>query len=259
MGKDILHRVGNGGHCGCETVSREVLLQVEIPEKWTQEPPCFAITIWCAIKIAHQWSSNKIQIFCLWKCCLQNISHFVPAWVCSGRDEGRQWQRDLGLISDIHVFLSAGSYLWYPCLLISLHAHRDVCWRWPAYSGRLSQSPCTVSQSPCTALTAGKLTAVTAVQGAVASEKQWFTWAYWECTGPVGISQYIFRQAYHAIDDTSQSKALSHSFTDRQKTTSWGLFSSLMQWDLEISKWRTKWTMNINDNSVSAVFFLEEI
>ena len=56
MGKDILHRVGNGGHCGCETVSREVLPQVEIPEKWTQEPPCFAITIWCAIKIAHQKS-----------------------------------------------------------------------------------------------------------------------------------------------------------------------------------------------------------
>ena len=54
MGKDILHRVGNGGHYGCETVSREVLPQVEIPEKWTQEPPCFAITIWCAIKIAHQ-------------------------------------------------------------------------------------------------------------------------------------------------------------------------------------------------------------
>ena len=54
MGKYILHRVGNGGHCGCETVSREVLPQVEIPEKWTQEPPCFAITIWCAIKIAHQ-------------------------------------------------------------------------------------------------------------------------------------------------------------------------------------------------------------
>ena len=57
MGTDILHRVGNGGHCGCETVSREVLPQVEIPEKWTQEPPCFAITIWCAIKIAHQLSS----------------------------------------------------------------------------------------------------------------------------------------------------------------------------------------------------------
>ena len=45
MGKDILHRVGNGGHYGCETGSREVLPQVEIPEKWTQEPPCFAITI----------------------------------------------------------------------------------------------------------------------------------------------------------------------------------------------------------------------
>ena len=44
MGKDILYRVGNGGRCGCESVSREVLLQVEIPEKWTQEPPCFAIT-----------------------------------------------------------------------------------------------------------------------------------------------------------------------------------------------------------------------
>ena len=54
MSKDILHRVGNGGHYGCETVSREVLPQVEIPEKWTQDPPCFAITIWCAIKIAHQ-------------------------------------------------------------------------------------------------------------------------------------------------------------------------------------------------------------
>ena len=45
MDKDILHRVGNGGHYGCETVSREVLPQVEIPEKWTQEPPCFAETI----------------------------------------------------------------------------------------------------------------------------------------------------------------------------------------------------------------------
>ena len=40
-----MYRVGNGGRCGCETVSREVLSQVEIPEKWTQEPPCFAITI----------------------------------------------------------------------------------------------------------------------------------------------------------------------------------------------------------------------
>ena len=64
MGKDILHRVGNGGHCGCETVSPEVLPQVEIPEKWTQEPPCFAITIWCAIKIAHQsvpqWNGRSV-------------------------------------------------------------------------------------------------------------------------------------------------------------------------------------------------------
>ena len=63
MGKDILHRVGNGGHCGCETVSREVLPQMEIPEKWTQEPPCFAITIWCAIKIAHQqacWDNSNV-------------------------------------------------------------------------------------------------------------------------------------------------------------------------------------------------------
>ena len=64
MGKDILHRVGNGGHCGCETVSREVLLQVEIPEKWTQEPPCFAITIWCAIKIAHQSASCHTFLTC---------------------------------------------------------------------------------------------------------------------------------------------------------------------------------------------------
>ena len=66
MGKDILHRVGNGGHCGCETVSREVLPQVEIPEKWTQEPPCFAITIWCAIKIAHQKEKTyvKFEVVC---------------------------------------------------------------------------------------------------------------------------------------------------------------------------------------------------
>ena len=62
MGKDILHRVGNGGHCGCETVSREVLPQVEIPEKWTQEPPCFAITIWCAIKIAHQTIQERLCV-----------------------------------------------------------------------------------------------------------------------------------------------------------------------------------------------------
>ena len=71
MGKDILHRVGNGGHCGCETVSREVLPQVEIPEKWTQEPPCFAITIWCAIKIAHQKQYSVfiyILLYTLWIC-----------------------------------------------------------------------------------------------------------------------------------------------------------------------------------------------
>ena len=61
MGKDILHRVGNGGHCGCETVSREVLPQVEIPDKWTQEPPCFALTIWCAIKI-NKYYMNSLYV-----------------------------------------------------------------------------------------------------------------------------------------------------------------------------------------------------
>ena len=45
MGEDILYGVDNGWRCGCETVSREVFPQVEIPEKWTQERPCFAITI----------------------------------------------------------------------------------------------------------------------------------------------------------------------------------------------------------------------
>ena len=39
MSKDIFDKVGSSGRCGCETVSREVLPQVEIPEKWTQEPP----------------------------------------------------------------------------------------------------------------------------------------------------------------------------------------------------------------------------
>ena len=62
-GKDILYAVGNGWLCGCETVSGEVLPQVEIPEKWTQEPLCFAITIWCAIKIAHQWNLVKLLFF----------------------------------------------------------------------------------------------------------------------------------------------------------------------------------------------------
>ena len=45
-GKDVL--VGNGGCCGCETISGDVLPQVEIPEKWTQEPPCFGQNTWCA-------------------------------------------------------------------------------------------------------------------------------------------------------------------------------------------------------------------
>ena len=96
MGKDILHRVGNGGHCGCETVSREVLPQVEIPEKWTQEPPCFAITIWCAIKIAHQsgvrgdWSHSPCPLRAsgtqpaLWSTTgCDMYSHFHRLWVAS--------------------------------------------------------------------------------------------------------------------------------------------------------------------------------
>ena len=74
MGKDILHRIGNGGHCGCETVSREVLPQVEFPEKWTQEPPCFAITIWCAIKIAHQWVP--------WWCLLSSEMEYIAWYPC---------------------------------------------------------------------------------------------------------------------------------------------------------------------------------
>ena len=86
MGKDILHRVGNGGHCGCETVSREVLPQVEIPEKWTQEPPCFAITIWCAIKIAHQWrGSIHLQFMIpndgnIQSCSVSSISNYCSVF-----------------------------------------------------------------------------------------------------------------------------------------------------------------------------------
>ena len=62
MGKDILHGVGNGGHCGCETVSREVLQQVEIPEKWTQEPPCFAITIGARLRSHTNETLNFVPI-----------------------------------------------------------------------------------------------------------------------------------------------------------------------------------------------------
>ena len=72
MGKDILHRVGNGGHCGCETVSREVLPQVEIPEKWTQEPPCFAITIGVRLR-SHTNEMIISQVF--WKLHFIHYNH----------------------------------------------------------------------------------------------------------------------------------------------------------------------------------------
>ena len=59
--KDILYRVGNGGCCECETVSREVFPQMEIPEKWTQEPPCFAITAGVRLR-SH---TKKYYTYCL--------------------------------------------------------------------------------------------------------------------------------------------------------------------------------------------------
>ena len=61
MGKDILHRVGNGGCCGCETVSPEVMPQVEIPEKLTQGPPCFAITIGVRLRSHTNQTLNSQQ------------------------------------------------------------------------------------------------------------------------------------------------------------------------------------------------------
>ena len=72
MGKDILHRVGKGGHCGCEIVSREVLPQVEIPEKWTQEPPCFAtwIWIWQLVGRAPGWGITLTGCACYGPGCL---------------------------------------------------------------------------------------------------------------------------------------------------------------------------------------------
>ena len=88
MDKDILHRVGNGGHCGCETVSREVLPQVEIPEKWTQEPPCFAITIWCAIKIAH-------QSYCEPQKTPPDRPHGRPVEDSLWKRESHQWKKSL--------------------------------------------------------------------------------------------------------------------------------------------------------------------
>ena len=69
MGKDILHRVGNGGHCGYETVSREVLPQVEIPVKWTQEPPCFAITIGVRLRSHTNKQSWKLTKLLAWYTC----------------------------------------------------------------------------------------------------------------------------------------------------------------------------------------------
>ena len=58
MGKYILYIVGNGGRCGCETVPREVIPQVEIPEKWTQEPPCFAITT--GVRLSSQTNEHFV-------------------------------------------------------------------------------------------------------------------------------------------------------------------------------------------------------
>ena len=57
-----MHRVGNSGWCGCETISREVLPQVEIPEKWTQGPPCFAITI--GVWLRSHTNQGQYHTFC---------------------------------------------------------------------------------------------------------------------------------------------------------------------------------------------------
>ena len=120
MGKDILHIwVGNGGHCGCETVSREVLPQVEIPEKWTQEPPCFAITIWCAIKIAHQW------MVWLGRCgaCVQictNLTQIVPVLkpAYSGITRWKPW-----LLLLIKIRHSWGRFILIIRVIILLRRH----------------------------------------------------------------------------------------------------------------------------------------
>ena len=63
MGKDILHRVGNGGHCGCETVSREVLPQVEIPEKCSVAH-CSRSQDIALFKFQLSYHSNPLQDTC---------------------------------------------------------------------------------------------------------------------------------------------------------------------------------------------------
>ena len=87
-GKDILYRVGNGGRCGCEAVSRKVLPQVEIPEKWTQEPPCFAITtgVWFRSHTKNLLRKMTCAIFsCTFTramfCPLSSVNQYHPSIV----------------------------------------------------------------------------------------------------------------------------------------------------------------------------------
>ena len=92
----ILDRVGNGGCSGCETVSREVLPQVEIPEKWTQGPPCFAITIGVRLR-SHTnqgWTRSVVtHAIVLHRSVMNKICSYIPDSKVHGANMGPIWGR----------------------------------------------------------------------------------------------------------------------------------------------------------------------
>ena len=129
MGKDILYRVGNGGCCGCETVSCEVLPQVEIPEKWTQEPPCFVITIGVRLRSHTNKEDNQKKIYInedltkyraqLFKTTrnLQTKKYFKQAWAYNGNIKVTTQNGVINSISTIHDIKSLSTEVYLPGLI----------------------------------------------------------------------------------------------------------------------------------------------
>ena len=85
-GKAILYRIGNGGGCGCETVFREVLPQMEIPEKGTQGHPCFAITT--GVRLTSHTNNQETDGLSIprlpWTLCLFNGCDMIRLITHSG-------------------------------------------------------------------------------------------------------------------------------------------------------------------------------
>ena len=112
-GKDILYRVCNGGRCGCETFSHEDFLQVEIPEKWTQEHPYFAITTGVWLKSHTNKDSHLSNWFLITHRTRQHCNTLILCEIFQSglMTESMWWANDIPKdlrfrwVSDEHVIL----------------------------------------------------------------------------------------------------------------------------------------------------------